>query len=222
MDALLGRTQRAELADPKGQTCSEPRGTIAECISSEKEETVGSVWEQPRLAGGGLLVRCSKFRSWKLEEGVETKSGWKGIGHSILHCVLSNNSRLKGRKDANWNEEESSCRLKSREEQECGKALDARLEVFCFVLFLNYASNAEYFLTVQDSSNTHDVNKALSTLSKSPLQRKHGYWIGRYPCVRLETSCIRPWGLTGTFWATHCIHIGNSQQRRADESWRME
>lgn len=110
---------------------------------------------------------------------------------------MSNNSRLTGRKDANWNEEESSCRLKSRQEWECGKALDAGLEVFCFVLFLNYASNTEYFLAVQDSSNTHDVNKALSTLSKSPLQRKHCYWIGRYPSVRLETSCINVSGHGG-------------------------
>lgn len=75
MDALLGRTQRAELADTKGQTCSEPQGTTAKCISSEKEETVGGLWEQRGLAGGGLLVRCSKFRSWKLEEGVEIKPG---------------------------------------------------------------------------------------------------------------------------------------------------
>lgn len=71
----IGQDPESRAGWHKGAGVFRARGTTAKCISSEQEETGGGVWEQPRLAGGGLLVRCSKFRSWKLEEGVEIKSG---------------------------------------------------------------------------------------------------------------------------------------------------
>lgn len=77
--ACLNRGSGNEQADDtKGQACSEPRCVTAKCPrSSEKEEATGGLWGGVGAAGGGggngLLVRRSKFRSWKLREGVEMK-----------------------------------------------------------------------------------------------------------------------------------------------------